>query len=360
MDSFIDMSDLESDDISEAFTRGDIGEELADIEETGIEYLCEPFIPRRIPILINGSAGVGKTWLLCYLAAVVSSGQAWFNGQENIDGPSGVVLITEDNIGQTIKPRLRMLGAKDEHMRNIASLQKVPPKQATLGAAMQTPFTLPTNLLELDQMIVKKGATLVIIDPVTSVLEQMNNQTLYQKVMVPLSELAARRGCTIILCNHIGKGRYNPKNVNTAIGGPIALQQGVRASYLIQEDSERPNLNVVSVHKWNIGPQPSPFGYERVQTGRGTNLRFTLQDMPHTTETKEEQELNTRRKITTYLKKRGPAQPHVLAQRLDIPDGTVRVNLYRMCEAGLVERLTDGKYTITEQEMLVQSPTTII
>lgn len=77
-----------------------------------------PYVPRAKLTLCAAYPGVGKTYLLCYMAACVTTGKHFFNivPFEN-DRPENVIYLTaEDGIGDTIKKRMRECGADMSHV----------------------------------------------------------------------------------------------------------------------------------------------------------------------------------------------------------------------------------------------------
>lgn len=93
---------------------------MSDIEEEEVTWLYCPYVPRGKLTLCAAYPGVGKTYLLCYMAACVTTGRSFFNQVPFVDKPGKVIYLTaEDGIGDTIKKRLRICGAD---MNNIATV----------------------------------------------------------------------------------------------------------------------------------------------------------------------------------------------------------------------------------------------
>ena len=85
---------------------------LDSVQEEEIQWLYHPYIPRGKISLCAAYPGVGKTYLLCYMAACVSTGRQFFDVAPFTVEPENVIyLTTEDGLGDTIKQRLRVCGA---------------------------------------------------------------------------------------------------------------------------------------------------------------------------------------------------------------------------------------------------------
>ena len=86
---------------------------LANVDEEEVQWLYCPYVPRAKLTLCAAYPGVGKTYLLCYMAACVTTGKHFFNivPFENGDPENVIYLTAEDGIGDTIKKRMRECGA---------------------------------------------------------------------------------------------------------------------------------------------------------------------------------------------------------------------------------------------------------
>ena len=83
---------------------------LADIEEKQVEWWWEGRIPRGKLTVIDGDPGLGKSWLTNYLIAQATVGNP-LPGEAQKRRAHRVLLMSEDDPEDTIKPRLRVMGA---------------------------------------------------------------------------------------------------------------------------------------------------------------------------------------------------------------------------------------------------------
>lgn len=87
---------------------------LSEIEPKTAEYLFYPYIPRGKFTIIAGVAGSSKTWLVLYLATIISNGSEFLSHwQGGIRREPGIVIYQtrENDYEVDIRPRLDKLGA---------------------------------------------------------------------------------------------------------------------------------------------------------------------------------------------------------------------------------------------------------
>lgn len=82
---------------------------FADIQEKEITWLWKPYFPQGKLVVVEGDPGEGKSWLSLALVAAVSRGNKILDCQMPVG--NCLILNAEDDAEDTIKPRLRVLGA---------------------------------------------------------------------------------------------------------------------------------------------------------------------------------------------------------------------------------------------------------
>lgn len=83
---------------------------IADVPEEKVAYLWEPYLADRKVTILGGYPGVGKTWIGCALIGAISSGRPLPSGGA-IRPRNCLLMTTEDDPSDTLRPRLRRLGA---------------------------------------------------------------------------------------------------------------------------------------------------------------------------------------------------------------------------------------------------------
>ena len=95
---------------------------MSDIKEEEVTWLYCPYVPRGKLTLCAAYPGVGKTYLLCYMAACVTTGKSFFNIVPFNNKPGKVIYLTaEDGIGDTIKKRMRICGANMDNVYTVTN-----------------------------------------------------------------------------------------------------------------------------------------------------------------------------------------------------------------------------------------------
>ena len=169
----------------------------SDVEPEQVEWLWKGRIARGKITILEGDPGTGKTTLALSLAACISNGDP-LPGEQDGGRPRTVIVFSgEDDIGDTLRPRLDAAGADCSRVifENLRDPDAVP-------------FMLPRDLDELERTIIEHDAALVIIDPVLSYLDPDTDSHKDQSVraaLMPLAALAQRTRVSIILIRHLNK-----------------------------------------------------------------------------------------------------------------------------------------------------------
>lgn len=155
--------------------------------------MYQPYVPRGKVTLCAAYPGTGKTFLLCYMAACVSTGKNFFNIVPFENKPGKVIYLTaEDGIGDTIKKRLRICGA---------DMKKVFTVNNNKSSLM---FDSP----EIEQFIRDVQPDLMIFDPFQSYIGgdiDMNAPNKTGERVGHVVELADKYDVAIVIICHFNK-----------------------------------------------------------------------------------------------------------------------------------------------------------
>ena len=223
----------------------------SDVEPEQVEWLWKGRIARGKITILEGDPGTGKTTLALSLAACISNGDP-LPGEQDGGRPRTVIVFSgEDDIGDTLRPRLDAAGADCSRVifENLRDPDAVP-------------FMLPRDLDELERTIIEHDAALVIIDPVLSYLDPDTDSHKDQSVraaLMPLAALAQRTRVSIILIRHLNKD--SSKSAIHRGGGSIAFTGVARLVLLVAEDPDDPDTCVLARSKGNLGPRPPSLCY---------------------------------------------------------------------------------------------------
>jgi len=225
--------------------------------------------------LIDGDPGVGKSLASLDLAARLTSCADMPDGYRPPSAVPIVLISAEDNLCDTILPRLVAAGA---------DLNLVTTWHAN------EPLLLPKDCSTLQQVIEQTHAKLVILDPFSAFLASLNDVTIHQ-ALDPLAELADTTGAAILLIRHLSKTTAGKQAIYRGLGS-IAILGAVRTAFLIAPDlnaamtsSTKPARELASVRdtpcvlactKNNLAPLCPSLGYRIITAANGQpQVRWT-------------------------------------------------------------------------------------
>jgi putative DNA primase/helicase len=227
---------------------------LANVKAQPIEWLWQDWLAVGKVHVLAGDGGLGKSTILCDLAARTSTGSAWPDRATNGDmGGSVIILAAEDDVADTLKPRLVAAGADPERIFVIRSVRSDDLSRRT--------FSLQADLPRLEAEIEARGdCRLVIIDPVSSYLGKVDSHKNAEVRMVlePLGEMAARMRMAVICNNHLSKGTGG---ANHRIIGSVAFVNQARAAFIVAPDAENEGRVLLMPSKMNIAPMKHGLAY---------------------------------------------------------------------------------------------------
>lgn len=226
-----------------------------EIEARPIRWLWRYRIALGKLIGIAGEPKVGKGLLWSYLIGLVTRGEL----DGDLDEPRNVIVVTtEDEPGDTLKPRLLAAGA---------DLQRV--SQFTMGAAGESvPFRVPQDTDELGRQIAETKAALVVIDPLIEFVDGHADSHKSQDVrqaLAALNEIARTYGCAILAVIHLNKSAST--NALLRHEASAAFTQVMRGTLLLGRDPDDPggdrgSRRVLASTSSNLGPEPPSLLYE--------------------------------------------------------------------------------------------------
>src|SRR5262245_32048445 len=97
--------------------------QMSQVEPEKVSWLWKPYLPIGKITLLDGWPGIGKSWLTCMLAAIVSRGGGFPNSIPFEPG-NVLMLSAEDGLGDTLRPRLDACGADVSRVIALNMLEK--------------------------------------------------------------------------------------------------------------------------------------------------------------------------------------------------------------------------------------------
>jgi putative DNA primase/helicase len=252
----IDMADKHSNNIS-----GPVIVRLSDVQPEQVRWLWPGRIAMGKLTLLCGDPGLGKSFVTLDLAARVSSGTCWPDLPLLTNAPGGVVLLSaEDDLADTIRPRLDAAGANPSR---IVAIQAVRRKQPT-GQIQEAYFDLSQDLPALEKAIQRAPeCRLVVIDPLTAYLGDTDSHknAEVRAVLAKLFDLAARLKVAVLAVTHLNKAGGLPA-IYRAMGS-LAFVAAARAVWAVvrDENDETGRRRLFVPVKNNLGADESGLAY---------------------------------------------------------------------------------------------------
>ncbi|MCH8164052.1 MAG: AAA family ATPase [Planctomycetes bacterium] len=236
---------------------------LSDVQPEPVRWLWPGRIALGKVAIIVGDPGLGKSFITLDMAARISRGTPWPDAQSEANPVGGTVLLSaEDDIADTIRPRLDAAGAD---VSRIVALRAV---QHGEGAARM--FNLATDLEALERAIREcEDCRLVVVDPITAYLGKIDSHKNadIRGLLAPLAEMAGRLGVAIVAVSHLNKSGTGPAMYRTM--GSLAFVAAARAVWAVTKDKEDPTRRLVLPVKNNLAPDKGGLAYSLLNDDDG-------------------------------------------------------------------------------------------
>src|SRR5262249_28196253 len=231
-----------------------------DIKPEQIEWLWEGRLARGKHTAIAGEPGLGKSQAGIDIAATITRGKAWPNGEGTASKGRVVILSAEDDAADTIVPRLIAAGA---------DLDQVEILQAIRQDNIHRPFSLQTDLCLLEEKLRALGdVRLIEIDPISAYFggskkADSHNDVDVRTVLAPVTDMANRLDIAILSIQDFNKssGGIHAKSLHKFMGS-IAFVAGPRMAFAIIEDSDNALRRLFLHVKNNLAPPPPGLAFQ--------------------------------------------------------------------------------------------------
>jgi hypothetical protein len=199
--------------------------------------------------VLEGDPGLSKTFVALDFCARLSTGRPWPDDSPGPAAAASIFLNGEDDVGDTLRPRLEALGA---------DLTRVFVVEHGDGDGA-VPLSLPGQTRALEALVARVAARLLVIDPVSAFFGpgvNTSSDAAIRRALRPLADLARRQACAVLLHRHLtkhGRGRAIHRGL-----GSIGLAGTCRSGWLVAEEAEGSDRRVLAQVKNNLaGRQPS-------------------------------------------------------------------------------------------------------
>lgn len=215
-------------------------EYFSSVVQREVEWLWYPYIPYGKLTIIQGDPGEGKSTFILNIAARLTKGKNMPDGFKVREAQRVVYQTAEDNLADTVKPRLVAAGADCEKIAYIID------EDASL--------TLEDNRIE--RVIRQTQARLFILDPLQAYLSQdsdMFSAGRMRQQLKRLADIAAKYKCAVVIIGHMNKAS-GEKNLYRGLGS-IDIAAIARSVLMISRDKTAPSLRYMFPVKSSLAPE---------------------------------------------------------------------------------------------------------
>lgn len=289
-------------------------EYYSSVKQRKIDWLWYPYIPFGKLTILQGDPGEGKSTFILAIAALLTRGKAMPDGYP-IDNCQNVIYQTaEDNIADTVKPRLVAARADCSRVAYIVD------EDVTLN------FDDP----RIEECIMQTNAKLLILDPLQAYLVQdtdMNNAGRMRQQLKKIADLAAKYNCAVVIVGHMNK-TSSEKNLYRGLGS-IDITAIARSVLMISRDKTDSSIRYMFPVKSSLAPEGSSIAFR-------LDKKYGVKWLDNYTPTNNEQE-----KYTIYKSKQSLAE-RVISEMLEEYDIRSKDILNKLKVMGISERTANG------------------
>jgi len=248
------------------------GEALAELvikplSEIPVEKL-EPLWPGKLWLgkvtIVAGLMGLGKSTLLFDIAARVTTGAEWPDHSGKAPVGDVVILSTEDDAADTIRPRMEMMGADISRVHILEGVKEIDAKTKRNGRRL---FSLRQHLDLLDQKLAElKDVKLVIIDPITGVFQGTDTHKTadVREVLAMLGTVVERHHAAFVGISHPNKAEGT--SAAYRITGSVAFTAAPRSAFIVgrSPDPNTPDRIIFAELKNNLAAKQGSLAFRVV------------------------------------------------------------------------------------------------
>ncbi len=221
---------------------------VSDVQAEQHEWLWYEWLEIGKLTMFSGNGGAGKTNILLNLAATITTGGAFPDGSKCEIGDV-LIFSTEDDVADTIKPRL---------VANGADVSKV----YFLEGVDDRGFDIDQGDLEhLADAFRTGNFKLFIIDPIISLVSgDMNKANTVRQYLEQLIDIAANHNCAIVAITHLTKSSKGAGLVDRTVGSG-AFTQAPRMAWSAVANCEHGQDNLFVRTKCNYAVANGAYTY---------------------------------------------------------------------------------------------------
>jgi hypothetical protein len=241
-----------------------ISKRASDVVPESISWLWRDRFPHRRLSVLTGPPGLGKSQITAFLAATITTGREWPDGSPCGVKGSVIILSAEDDVADTIVPRLPAAGADLDKVAIVEAVQAKP--EGGQDKAHERGFDLSRDVGRLEGLCISENAVLIAIDPISAYFGKGSDSHVNSDVrwlLAPLAALAAKCRAAVVAITH---DRKSGGSAGERTLGSVAFIAAPRAVWAVTpeicEEGELSGRNILTRIKGNLGPDPGGLAYE--------------------------------------------------------------------------------------------------
>jgi Bifunctional DNA primase/polymerase, N-terminal/AAA domain len=224
---------------------------MASIKPEKIDWLWKDYLAIGKITLLDGQPGIGKSWLTCEIAGIVTRGGEFPDGA--ICKPGKVLMFSaEDGLADTLWWRLKACGADLDKVIALNFLEKD-------GLAVFN----QKGLIRFEETINEHNPSIVIVDPLfafTGGAVDIHRANECREVSRVLAAIVARQRCNMLCVRHLNKSGGGGDPMKAGIGS-IDWLAAARVGLMAGCDPDEKSKLALTIYKSNIGRKGMSFGY---------------------------------------------------------------------------------------------------
>ena len=237
---------------------------ISDSPDRPIDWLWPNRLPAGSAFTVSGPIGCNKSMALIDIAARISKGADWPDGEKNrFDAREVLVCATEDELETVIRPRLRAAGADLErclYMVNAFDEENGVRKSRTMDLERDT-----QRLYEA--LIAHPEILLVILDPITGFYGNAdpNDNKKVRQMVTKIARMCMKTRTAVACIIH--ENKKSDVNVVDKMMGASSVSQIIRAGMRFSFDADKkPNGRIMASLKNSYGRRGGGMKFDVEQT----------------------------------------------------------------------------------------------
>lgn len=239
---------------------------VEDFERKELRWLVPALFPLGKNVMVAGDPGLAKSVITLDLTAAITAGARapWVGCMAG----EVVLLNAEDDVSDTVRPRLEAAGADLRKVHVIEAVQEVDER----GKKRTRHFNLARDIESVRATLRERpGVRLLVIDPISAYMGGVDSHrnTDVREVLAPLGAVAAEFNVTVLSVSHLNKGGSSGANAIYRVTGSLAFVAAARAVFAVVKDEADPERRLFLPVKHNLAPTAKGRAYRVVEAGNG-------------------------------------------------------------------------------------------